>query len=219
MLCFSMPPPLYSRRRLQIFEIRPIEIREISAHSANQVVVNLEVWIEACFVNNLDSSDESVAFERSKGPINSIKGDGREAIPYPPVNVLGRWMIVGFHYFKKDLESLRGKLDSSIFADSSKSIKFVFQQFTLFLVFHLGSLLGEEVFFITNRLLRNAMLSRQRATMGPVGANPRRQTQPNPRYVRLIGACPRRGTDCRGKRVTRFEPCMGFRYRLLGNHT
>ncbi len=142
MLCFRMPPLLYSRRRLQIVEIRPIKICETFAHSADQMVVNFEVWIEPCFVNNLDSSDESVAFERSKGPINSIKRDGREAIPYPPVNVLGRWMIAGFHYFEKDLESLRGKLDSSIFADSSKSIKFVFRQFTVFLVFHARSLLS-----------------------------------------------------------------------------
>ncbi len=101
--------------------------------------MNLEVWIEPCFVNNLDSSYESVAFERSKGPINSIKRDGRKAIPYPPVNVLGRWMITGFHYFEKDLESLLGKLDSSTFADFPESIKFVFQQFTVFLVFHLES--------------------------------------------------------------------------------
>ena len=137
-----MPPTIYYRRRLQIVEIRPIKICETSAHGANQVVVNFEVRIEPSFVNNLDSSDESVAFERSKGPINSIKRDGREAIPYPPVNVLGRWMIVSFHYFEKDLESLRGKLDPSIFADSSKRIKFVFQQFTVFLVFQLRSLLS-----------------------------------------------------------------------------
>ncbi len=46
---------------------------------------------------------------------------------------------------------------------------------------------------------------------------PRHEDTPNPkpRYVRLIGAYPRRGTDCGGTRVARFEACIGFRDRLL----
>ncbi len=51
--------------------------------------------------------------------------------------------------------------------------------------------------------------------MDEVGAKPRRQNQLKPKYVRLIGACPRSGAYCWGILVPPFAPCVKFRDRLL----
>jgi hypothetical protein len=100
--------------------------------------MKLAIWIKPCFIHNLDSPKKTITFKRGEGPINSIERDGWKAGFDSAVDVLGRWMIVGSHYFTKDLQPLGSNLDPVPLADLSESIKFHFRESKCFLVLHVG---------------------------------------------------------------------------------
>jgi len=100
------------------------------------VVVKFAIWIEPGFVCHRDSPNKAKTLKGRKGSVNSVERNVRKTIFDPVVDFLGRWMIVCFHYFAKDLQPLWSSLDPLVLADLSESIKFLLWQKMCVLVLH-----------------------------------------------------------------------------------